>query len=140
MDERSKLKAINSYRKHPDSLPDLLGIVLEEVAEKRLSTSLQITNKHLNPAHTSFHAATIVALADTACGWGCISHLPQGAVTFTTVDLTCNLLWAITSGQIVCEATMLHGGRTTQIWDAVVTDDTHRKVAAFRCTELILYG
>ena len=139
MDEISKLNAINAYRKYPDSLPDLLGIELDAVGDKTLTVFLELRSSHLNPAHTSCHAATMVALTDTACGWGCMAHLPEGAVSFTTVDLTCNLLRAVTTGRLVCEATMLHGGRTTQIWDATVTDDSQRKVAAFRCTELILY-
>jgi uncharacterized protein (TIGR00369 family) len=140
MSEVSKLTAINAYRKHLDSLPELLGIKLDNVGDRKLTTSLKIANHHLNPAHTSCHAATIVALADTACGWGCVSHLPEGAAAFTTVDLNCNLLRATTSGLIQCEATMLHGGRTTQIWDAIITDETGKKIAAFRCTELILYS
>ena len=82
----------------------------------------------------------MVALADTACGWGCIAHLPEGAASFTTVDLTCNLLKAVTAGRISCTATMLHGGRTTQVWDATVVDDKQRRIAAFRCTQLILHG
>ena len=139
MDEKSKLNAINAYRKHPDCLPDLLGIELQAVGDRKLSVFLDVRNDHLNPAHTSCHAATMVAITDTACGWGCVSHLPEGAVGFTTVDLTCNLLRAVTTGRITCEATMLHGGRTTQIWDAIVTDGSQRRLAAFRCTELILY-
>jgi uncharacterized protein (TIGR00369 family) len=110
------------------------------VGEETLTTVLEIKPHHLNPAHTSCHAATMVALADTACGWGCIAHLPDAASTFTTVDLTCNLLRAATSGIITCEATLLHGGRTTQIWDALIYDEQHRRVAAFRCTELIIYS
>ena len=139
MTEKVKLDAINAYRRHADSLPDLLGIQLEAVGDKTLTAFLEVRNRHLNPAHTSCHAATMVGLADTACGWGCVSHLPPDAVSFTTVDLTCNLLRAVTAGQISCEATMLHGGRTTQVWDATVRDDSGRKVAVFRCTELVLY-
>ncbi len=139
MDESAKLLAINAYRQHSESLPDLLGIELVSVGDQMLSVSLGVTAHHLNPAHTSCHAATMVAIADTACGWGCLAHLPDNAKSFTTVDLNCNLLRAVTSGVITCEASLLHGGRTTQVWDAVVHSDEGRKVAAFRCTELILY-
>jgi 1,4-dihydroxy-2-naphthoyl-CoA hydrolase len=35
---------------------------------------------------------------------------------------------------------MAHGGRTTQVWDAVVTDaDNGKPIALFRCTQMILY-
>ncbi len=140
MNEDSKRALIDAHCKHSDSLPRLLGITLDAVGDKSLKAHLDVTPDHLNPAHTSCHAATMVALTDTACGWGCISHLPEGAKSFTTVDLSCNLLRAVTSGRVTCEAKMLHGGRTTQIWDAIVTDAAQRRVAAFRCTELIVYS
>jgi len=139
MNEAAKLQVIEAYRQHSESLPDLLGIQLVRVGDQKLSVSLEVTPNHLNPAHTSCHAATMVAIADTACGWACLAHLPKNAASFTTVDLNCNLLRAVTSGVISCEASLLHSGRTTQIWDAVVHSDDRKKVAAFRCTELILY-
>ncbi len=139
MDKSEKLRVIEAYRQHTESLPDLLGIQLTDVGDQTLSVVLEVTSRHLNPAHTGCHAATMVAIADTACGWGCLAHLPKNGRSFTTVDLSCNLLRAITSGRITCEASLLHGGRTTQIWDAIVRSDDGKKVAAFRCTELILY-
>jgi len=139
VNKSAKRQAIDAYRQHTESLPDLLGIELREVGDERLSVSLEISSHHLNPSHTSCHAATMVAIADTACGWGCIAHLPENARTFTTVELNCNLLRAVTSGALTCEASLLHGGRTTQIWDAFVHSDKGQRVAAFRCTELILY-
>lgn len=139
MDEPAKLEAIKAYRQHKESLPELLGIGLNSVGHEMISVSLEVTDHHLNPAHTSCHAATMVAIADTACGWGCLAHLPDGAKSFTTVDLNCNLLRAVTTGVLSCEALLLHGGRTTQIWDAVVQNESGKRVAAFRCTELILY-
>jgi uncharacterized protein (TIGR00369 family) len=139
VNEEAKLKAIDAYRQHSDCLPQLLGIQLIEVGQHSLTASLSVTPHHLNPEHSSCHAATMVALADTACGWGCIAHLPEGASSFTTIDLNCNLLRTVTDGVITCQATMLHGGRTTQIWDAIIHDGSGRKVSAFRCTELVLY-
>ena len=139
MDESAKLQAIEAYRQHSESLPELLGIQLNSVGDQTLSVFLEVTAHHLNPAHTSCHAATMVAIADTACGWGCLAHLPNNAKSFTTVDLNCSLLRAVTAGVITCEASLLHGGRTTQIWDAIVQCESGKRVAAFRCTELIIY-
>ena len=68
MNESEKLQAIKAYQKHAESLPDLLGIQLNGVGDKTLSVSLKVTAQHLNPAHTSCHAATIIAIADTECG------------------------------------------------------------------------
>ncbi len=64
------------------------------------------------------HAATVIALADTACGYGCIAHLPIGAENFTTVELKCNFLGTAREGTIACVAKPAHLGKTTQVWDA----------------------
>lgn len=86
MDKSEKLRVIEAHRQHTESLPDLLGIQLTDVGDQTLSVVLEVTPRHLNPAHTSCHAATMVAIADTACGWGCLAHLPKNGRSFTTVD------------------------------------------------------
>jgi 1,4-dihydroxy-2-naphthoyl-CoA hydrolase len=80
----------------------------------------------------------VIGLADTACGYGCILNLPEGGTGFTTIELKTNFLRTARDGTITCEATMLHGGRTTQLWDATVRDPDGRTLALFRCTQLVL--
>ena len=63
----------------------------------------------------------MIALADTACGYGCILSLPEGATGFTTIELKANFVRTAREGTIGCEARLVHGGRTTQLWDATVT-------------------
>jgi 1,4-dihydroxy-2-naphthoyl-CoA hydrolase len=84
------------------------------------------------------HAAVIVALADTSCGYGCVLSLPEGATGFTTIELKTNFLRTAREGRIGCEARLVHGGRTTQIWDATLADAEGRPLALFRCTQLLL--
>lgn len=97
--------------------------------------------KKLHFAPNDFlHAASIVALADTTCGYATIAHLPEGAHSFTTIELKSNHLGTVKDGSIACVATAQHLGRNTQVWDAVVTDEvTGRKIALFRCTQMILW-
>lgn len=99
---------------------------------------LPLGEHHLAP-NGYLHAATVVALADTACGYGCVRNLPDGAVGFTTIELKSNFIGTATAGAIECAATQAHRGRTTQVWDATVADDEGRTIALFRCTQLILY-
>lgn len=86
------------------------------------------------------HAGTVVSLADTCCGYGTVRTLPEGAAGFTTIELKSNFLSTIREGEIVCRATPLHLGRTTQVWDAVVkTAGQSKTLAHFRCTQMILW-
>ncbi len=85
-------------------------------------------------------AGSVVTLADTLCGNGCISNLPEGASGFTTIELKSNHLGTARDGTIECIANSVHMGRTTQVWDAVVTHKQSGKtIALFRCTQMILY-
>jgi 1,4-dihydroxy-2-naphthoyl-CoA hydrolase len=120
-------------------LPGLIGIEIGEVARGHVTSRLAVRQELLAP-NGYLHAATVVALADTSCGYGTVASLPDGARGFTTVELKSNFLGTVLEGTIACEATLVHGGRTTQVWDARVTDEaTARVIALFRCTQLLLY-
>jgi len=120
-------------------LPGLVGFTVTAVEDGRLAAEIAIRSDLLAP-NGYLHAATIIALADTACGYGCIAHLPEGAVNFTTVELKSNFFATALDGTIACVATPVHRGRTTQVWDAIVTRAAdHKTVALFRCTQLILW-
>ena len=121
------------------AFPGLLGVELEDIREGSATMRLPLRPDHLAP-NGFLHAGAVVGLADTACGYGCVASLPEGAVGFTTVELKSNFLATAREGELVCEATMAHGGRTTQVWDAVVRDGTGRTIALFRCTQLVLAG
>lgn len=120
-------------------LPELLGIKVNSVDKNVLHSELAVQKHHLAP-NGYLHAGTIVTLADTSCGYGCIAHLPEGATNFTTVELKSNFLGTAREGVIECEAKLVHGGRNTQVWDALVKHrDTGKLMATFRCTQMILY-
>ena len=118
-------------------LPGLLGIEVLEAGGGRAHARLELREAHRAP-NGFLHAGTIVAFADTACGYGCILSLPEGATGFTTIELKTNFLRSALEGTIECEARLVHGGRTTQIWDATVLDPDGRPMAVFRCTQLLL--
>jgi 1,4-dihydroxy-2-naphthoyl-CoA hydrolase len=117
--------------------PGLLGIEFDEPGDGQMRARLALEEKHMAP-NGYLHAGTVVGLADSACGYGCILNLPEGATGFTTIELKTNFLRSASEGTIDCEARLVHGGRTTQLWDATVTDAEDRRMALFRCTQLIL--
>ncbi len=119
-------------------LPGLMGIQFLTLEPGRLTSRLVIRPELLAP-NGYLHAAAVIALADTACGYGTITDLPDGANNFTTIELKTNFLGTARDGVIGCTATRLHSGRTTQVWDAEVKDERGKTMALFRCTQLILY-
>lgn len=121
-------------------LPGHLGIVITHADQTELRAELKIGEMHMAP-NGFLHAGTVVTLADTCAGYGCIAHLPPGATGFTTLELKSNHLGTAREGTIVGSAKPVHLGKTTQVWDTVVTHLESRKtIALFRCTQLILYA
>lgn len=124
----------------PGTLPGLLGFEWTHAADGEVQGRFTVQPHHLAPTGY-LHAATIVAVADTACGWGCLASLPAGATGFTTAELKANLLGTAREGVVTCLASRVHGGRTTQVWDAqVVGAASGRRLALFRCTQILLYS
>lgn len=122
-----------------NTLPGYLGIEILDIAENRVSARLPVRQQLLAP-NGYLHAGSVVTLADTAAGYACMAHLPEGAHSFTTIELKSNHLGTARDGAIAAVATPAHLGRTTQVWDVTVTDEANGKtIALFRCTQMILY-
>lgn len=120
-------------------LPGLIGIEFLSLEPGRLTSRLTLRPELLAP-NGYLHAAVVIALADTTCGYGTFTDLPKGAQNFTTIELKSNFLGTAREGGIACVATRVHSGRTTQLWDAEVTNEASKKtIALFRCTQLIIY-
>lgn len=120
-------------------LPHTLGIIATSVERNEVRCEMPV-RKSLAAPHGYLHAGSIVSLADTAAGFGCIASLPEGAKGFTTIELKSNHLGTALDGTLQCTAKLVHGGRTTQVWDAEVTHaESGKTLALFRCTQLIVY-
>jgi uncharacterized protein (TIGR00369 family) len=120
-------------------LPHMFGIVVTDCAPGRVVGRLPV-KPELIAGNGALWAPAIVALADTLCAYGVSTKWPDGASGFTTVELKCNFMGSVNAGAIVGEALLLHGGRQTQVWDAKITrEDSGKLLAAFRCTQMILY-
>jgi len=122
------------------NLLNLLGIEVDEEAEQPTG---RLTVVHSLIAGTGYlWAPVVVALADALCAFGVSRHWPADATSFTTVEAKTNFLASAREGELVRGlATPLHVGRTTQVWDATITNESSgRTMAVYRCTQLILYA
>jgi len=122
-----------------DCLPGLFGIEVLSIAPGELRARMKVT-KQLCAPNGFLHAASVVALADTACGYATVNNLPAGAQGFTTIELKTNFIGTALKDDVRCVARLVHKGRSTQVWDAEVSsDETGKKIAIFRCTQMILW-
>ncbi len=122
-----------------DNLPGLLGLEFLSVGPDEVRARVPVSQA-LMAWNGFLHAGAVVSLADTCCGYGTVASLPEGAAGLTTVDLVSSFLGTAREGAIACTATPLHRGRSTQVWDAAVTAEaTAKRIAQFRCTQMILW-
>jgi 1,4-dihydroxy-2-naphthoyl-CoA hydrolase len=120
-------------------LPAHLGIEWDLVSQGEVRGRFTVAKHHMAP-NGFLHAASAVALADSACGYGCMVSRPDGASGFTTIELKSNFLGTAREGVVTCRAWLVHGGRNTQVWDAEVRHaETDKLICLFRCTQMILW-
>ena len=119
------------------TLTDHLGFELVAAGTGSVTAAFEVKPHHLAP-NGYLHAASIIMLADSCCGFGCMMHLPEGAQSFTTIEIKSNHVGTARDGRVECEAKPVHQGRTTQVWDATVTA-AGKTIALFRCTQMILW-
>jgi uncharacterized protein (TIGR00369 family) len=119
-------------------LPGLVGLQIVKISAEAVESRLPVRPELMAP-NGFLHAASVVALADTSCGYGCLALLPEGAGGFTTVELKSNFVGTAREGVLGCRAWPVHLGRTTQVWDAEVSVEGGGRIALFRCTQMVLW-
>jgi 1,4-dihydroxy-2-naphthoyl-CoA hydrolase len=118
---------------------NLLGI---EVPHNEPNPEARLTVTHPLIAGTGYlWAPVVIAMADALCAFGVGQHSPEGAASFTTIECKTNFFSSAKEGDVVLgRAEPIHLGRTTQVWDATITNATaDRTMASYRCTQLIIY-
>jgi len=125
------------HERQQGTLSELLGFDIISASPQEIKAGFDIKPHHLAP-NGYLHAASIIMLADTSCGYGCMMTLPEGANSFTTIELKSNFLGTAREGKVDCIANPIHLGRTTQVWDATVSA-AGKTIALFRCTQMVLW-
>jgi 1,4-dihydroxy-2-naphthoyl-CoA hydrolase len=136
---RPELTAEVFNRRSAGHLPGIAGVEMLNVSPEAVQSRMVVRREVMAP-NGFLHAASVIALADTSCGYGCVAHLPRGASGFTTLELKSNFLGTAREGAVLCRAAPVHLGRTTQVWDAVVSvEGSGATIALFRCTQMVLW-
>lgn len=88
---------------------------------KQVKMNMKVTDNMLAPTGL-VHGAAISLLADTAIGFGCHCFLRSPSNKFAVSNMNIHFLQSAKLGDTVSvTATQLHGGRSTQTWDATLT-------------------
>ncbi len=115
----------------------LLGIRFTDAATDRVRAAM-LVREELCTRPAILHGGAIMAFADTLGAAGTVLNLPEGAGT-TTIESKTNFIGPAPVGQEVFgEATPLHRGRRTQVWQTRVTTAQGKLVALVTQTQLVI--
>jgi uncharacterized protein (TIGR00369 family) len=114
-------------------LVKLLGIRFLETTPDRVVAELDV-REEVATLNGAIHGGTLMALADTV---GAVGTLVSGAKTATAESKT-NFFAAARSGKVRAEATPLHKGKRTHVWQTRVTDESGKLLSLTIQTQMIL--
>jgi uncharacterized protein (TIGR00369 family) len=118
------------------TLAEVLGIRFVEASKERLVAELTIRDD-LRTVGGRLHGGTLMAFADTVGATATVVNLPPGAST-TTLESKTNFFAAGTDGIVRAEATPLHRGRRTMVWQTRITDAAGRLLSLTIQTQMVL--
>jgi uncharacterized protein (TIGR00369 family) len=113
-----------------------LGVEFVEVGRDKVVATLKITPNLLTTTGT-VHGGTLMAFADTIGAAGTVANLTPEQSTATLESKT-NFFAACRSGVIRAEATPLHKGRRTHVWQTRITDEAGKLLSLTIQTQMIL--
>lgn len=123
-----------------DAMPfaKLIGVGISEATKDRVIATLLVRDE-LCTAGGILHGGCIMALADSVGALGAFLALPEGAVGTTTIESKTNFLGSAKAGTTVtAEATALHVGKRTSVWQTRITAENGKAVAVVLQTQLAL--
>jgi len=114
-------------------LAKVLGIRLTELTPDRVVATMPVDERTRQP-YGLLHGGASAALAETVASIGALMNVDRDSQAAVGVELNANHLRAKTDGTVTATATPLHRGRTTQVWEIRIEDETAQLVCVSRCT------
>jgi len=111
---------------------ELLGVEVREASPDRVVMALPVTAKVHQP-YGILHGGVSALLAESAASYG--AGMSAGADRRVVgIELNASHLRALRDGTLIATATPVRKGRTVQVWQVLLTDDTGREICIARCT------
>jgi uncharacterized protein (TIGR00369 family) len=117
--------------------PRLMGVEIVSAGQARVTARLRVRADLCTSGHI-LHGGAVMAFADTLGAIGAFLNLPPGAGT-TTVESKTNFFSSAKEGSTVLgEATPLHLGRRTSVWQTRLSREDGKLIALVTQTQMVL--
>ena len=129
----SKAILMKLRERMPHTLANSLGIELTEVTAERVVATMPVDDRTRQPFGI-LHGGASVALAETVASIAGTMNVDLERFNVVGVEINANHIKAKRDGTVTGTATPIHVGRTTQVWQILITDEQGKTVCVSRCT------
>ena len=129
------LELVNQHSR--DTLVSHLGIEFIEAGDDYVKARMPVDHRTHQPARM-VHGGASVALAETLASWAATFVVDQETNYCVGLEINANHVRPVGSGWVIGTARPVHLGRSTQIWEVRITDESDRLVCISRVTMAVL--
>ncbi|WP_409271109.1 hotdog fold thioesterase [Neobacillus sp. SCS-31] len=120
-----------------NTLIEALGIEITLLEKGRVEATMPVDERTRQPFGL-LHGGASVALAETVASVGAYELVDPETESVAGLEINANHVRGIREGKVKAVATVLHQGKTTQVWDIRITDEQGKPVCISRCTMAVL--
>ena len=120
-----------------NTLMETLEIEYVDVGENFLVGKMPVTSKVYQPDGV-LHGGAMVALAESVGSAASYIFLNAQEFFIRGIEISANHVKSIKEGDVYAKATIMHKGRTTQVWDIKITDKDNNLISLCKLTTLAL--
>lgn len=120
-----------------DTLIEALGIEITELELGKVTATMPVNGRTRQPFGI-LHGGASVALAETVASVGAYELVDKETEAVAGLEINANHVRPKSEGVVTATGTVLHKGKTTQVWDIKITDEQDRLICISRCTMAVM--
>jgi uncharacterized protein (TIGR00369 family) len=126
VEDKYLARALRMLDKAPSC--DWHDMMIDEASPEKVVARFKVQANNIAPNGFLF-AGVILGIADLLCGYGTLCNTPNGEFNFATQEMTTTFVGTVGTGEEITFTVLpRHLGRTTQVWEAEVTDSATGKL------------
>ena len=119
-----------------NELLKFLDVKIESVTDERVVLTMEVTPK-VHQYVGIMHGGVSLYLCETAASIGTVAGADLTKVTPVGIEINANHLRAVSRGVITVEAKRQYLGRTMNVWNIEIINDSGKLICTSRCTLLL---
>ncbi|MDX9847296.1 MAG: hotdog fold thioesterase [Tenuifilaceae bacterium] len=120
-----------------NTLIEHLGIEFTEISEIGLRARMPVDKRTLQPMGI-LHGGASLAFAETIAGAGSMALVDISKFNIVGFQVSANHVGTVSDGYVYADATLVHNGSRTHIWDIAITTDDGRKISICRVSNMLV--